>query len=426
MNAYIADFHVHSYFSRATSKDCKPEFYERWAQIKGVQIVGTGDFTHPNWLKELEEKLLPKEEGLFALKEEFKNNAEEYVPPACRNDIRFILTSEISCIYKKNGKTRKIHVVIFAQDFSVVKKINSILEKIGNIKSDGRPILGLDAKNLLEIVLESHALSFLVPAHIWTPHFSLFGSESGFDSIKECFEDLSKHIFAMETGLSSDPAMNWRLTSLDNINFISNSDAHSPQNLAREANIFSCETNFKAIKEALQTGKNFLGTLEFFPEEGKYHYDGHRSCKVNMSPSETISKKGICPVCGNKVTVGVMHRVELLADRKKGEKPMQGAKPFESLIPLPEIIAESENVGVKSKKVTAIYNKMLDKLGNELYILRQAPISEIEKAGFSFLSVGIKNMREGKVEVHAGYDGEYGRIKVFTEVKNDDSQLKLL
>ncbi|MBI4651147.1 hypothetical protein HY745_07675, partial [Candidatus Desantisbacteria bacterium] len=392
MNSYIADFHVHSHFSRATGKECKLEYYDKWAQ-------------------QLEEKLIPQEDGLFVLKPEIRNDIEKNIPSICKNDVRFILTSEISCIYKKKDKVRKIHVVIFAPNLTTVKKINSTLDKIGNIKSDGRPILGLDARNLLEIVLESHPQSFLVPAHIWTPHFSLFGSGSGFNTIEECFDDLTPHIFALETGLSSDPPMNWRISALDRFTLISNSDAHSPQKLAREANIFSCKKSFSAIKNAMETKNKFEGTIEFFPEEGKYHYDGHRTCKRSLTPDETIANQGKCPVCGRDVTVGVMHRVEILSDRKIGEKS-KTAKPFKNLIPLVEIIAESEKVGSGSKKVETIYFKLLNIIGNELYILREAPLPDIEKAGSPLLAPGIKNMREGNVLVEAGYDGEYGKIKV--------------
>ncbi|MBI5208205.1 MAG: DNA helicase UvrD [Candidatus Firestonebacteria bacterium] len=428
MKPFIADFHIHSHFSIATSKECMLEYYYKWAELKGVNVVGTGDFTHPGWLAEMEKKLIPKEEGLFDLKPELIEKTNTDVPLSLREDVRFILSSEISCIYKKNGRVRKIHSLILVSNFNAVKKINSVLEKIGNIHSDGRPILGLDAKNLLEIVLESDPDSFYIPAHIWTPHFSLFGAGSGFDTIEECFEDLTPHIFALETGLSSDPAMNFRLTALDKFSLVSNSDAHSPRNLAREANIFECEKNFVSIKEAIKTKNKFNGTIEFFPEEGKYHYDGHRLCKVNLAPWETISNQGLCPVCGKKVTIGVMHRVELLATRKKGENG-ESVRPFESLIPLAEILAELEKSGRNTKKVQNIYFKLLSTIGNELYILREAPLSDIEKAGFSKLAFGIKRMREGKVIVVAGYDGEYGKIKVFYESSDELSQgiqLKLL
>ncbi len=428
MEQYIADFHVHSYLSRATSKESNLEYYYKFAQLKGIDVVGTGDFTHPVWLEELEKKLIPCDNKLFILNPEIGKEITKDVPVSCRKkDVHFILTSEISCIYKKNGKTRKIHVLVFVPEFSVVKKINSILDKIGNIKSDGRPILGLDVRNLLEIVLESHPLSFMVPAHIWTPHFSLFGACSGFDTIEECFEDLTPHIFALETGLSSDPPMNYRLSCLDRFTLISNSDAHSPRNLARESNILDGEKSFQSIRDALNTGNGFLGTLEFFPEEGKYHYDGHRSCKVNLAPDETIARKGICPVCEKQVTVGVMHRVELLADRKIGKRAIN-AKLFENLIPLPEIISEAVKTGSNSKKVQAVYFKLLNTIGNELYILRKSPIDEIKKQGYSLIAEGIQRMREGKVDVHAGYDGEYGKIKVLNNLScnSEPEQLILL
>ncbi len=289
---FIADLHIHSYLSRATAKNLDLEHLNLWAQLKGIAVVGTGDFTHPQWFSELSEKLEPAEDGLFKLRPEFAAATAHSVPSRCAGPVRFALSAEISSIYKKGGKTRKVHNVVFVPTLDVAERIRVRLERIGNIASDGRPILGLDAKDLLEIVLEASEDAVLIPAHIWTPWFSVLGSKSGFDSLEECFDDLTGHIFAVETGLSSDPTMNWRVSSLDGLTLISNSDAHSPANLGREANLFDTEVSYPSIMEALRTGdpKRFLGTLEFFAEEGKYHFDGHRKCGVRLSPVETMRR----------------------------------------------------------------------------------------------------------------------------------------
>lgn len=401
-----------------------PESIYKWAQLKGITVIGTGDFTHPKWFTELSEKLDPAGNGLFKLKKEFCSND---IPDSCKGDVYFLLSAEISCIYSKNGKVRKIHSLIFVPDFKDAAKINIALSKIGNLNADGRPILGLDAKELLKIVLEASPDAMLVPAHAWTPHFSVFGAVSGFDSLAECFEDLALHIYAIETGLSSDPAMNWRLSALDKITLISNSDAHSPSKIGREANIFGTEVSYKAITEAIKTrnlspnvsiGEGFLGTIEFFPEEGKYHYDGHRLCKVSLTPQETIKHNYLCPVCNKKVTVGVMHRVGKLADRKEGFKPTN-APPYHSIIPLPEIISEVLKVGVNSKRVNNEYQKLLQNLGNEFKILMDIPLDEIEKAGSPILKEAISLMRSGNIRIAPGYDGEFGKIKIFEKVERE-------
>ena len=408
---FYADLHIHSKFSRATSKDMNLETIEQWAQIKGIKLIGTGDFTHPEWLKEIEKKLNEEGNGLFTLKKQYKLD----VPESCKDDVFFILSSEISCIYQKNGKLRKIHLVVLSPALKDVLKINHALSQIGNLTSDGRPILGLDAKELMKIILEISPESMVIPAHAWTPHFSVFGSQSGFDSIEECFEELSPFIYAIETGLSSDPPMNWRLSKLDNIILISNSDAHSPAKIGREANIFDTELSYKAITDAIKTGKDFLGTVEFFPEEGKYHYDGHRTCGIRLSPKETIKRNYLCPVCGKKVTVGVMHRVKLLSDREEGFKPTK-ALPFKSIIPLPEIIAEINKTSVQSKGVFNTYMKTIYKLGSEYNILLSKTLSEIEKVDLK-LAEAIERMRKGKIFVAPGFDGEYGKIKIFGETE---------
>ncbi len=413
---FIADLHIHSRYSRATSADMSPETIWKWAQFKGITVIGTGDFTHPKWFKELHEKLEPAGSGLFALKKEFRT---EDIPNSCRADIFFLLTAEISCIYGKNGKTRKIHSIIFAPDLSAAARLNLALSKIGNLNADGRPILGLDAKELLKIVLDASPDAMLVPAHAWTPHFSVFGSESGFDSLTECFEELTPHIYAIETGLSSNPSMNWRLSGLDRITFISNSDAHSPAKTGREANIFDTEISYKAMMDAIKTKKGFSGTIEFFPEEGKYHYDGHRLCNVSLSPKETIRHNYLCPVCSRRVTVGVMHRVEKLADRADGFKP-KGAPDYFSIIPLPEIIAEALKKGVNTKGVKGEYLSLISKLGGEFKILMETSPSDIEMAGSPLLSEAISRTREGKVHIAPGYDGEYGKIRIFEAVEREE------
>lgn len=417
---FVADLHLHSHYSRATSKDLNFEHLAKWAQLKGVHVVGTGDIAHPGWLQEMKEKLEPAEAGLFKLKDEYAQTIQSQLPASCQAPVRFILAGEISSIYKKYERVRKVHNVIFAPSLAAVEKIQAALARIGNIESDGRPILGLDSRNLLEIILEIESQNYLIPAHIWTPWFSLLGSKSGFDSVEACFEDLTPYIFALETGLSSDPPMNWRVSALDRYTLVSNSDAHSPQKLAREANLFDTELSYPAIFEALRTGnpQTFLGTVEFFPEEGKYHADGHRKCNISWLPKVTIEHNYLCPVCGKPVTVGVMHRVETLADRPAGARPAR-THPFHSLIPLPEILAEVYRVGANSRRVSQSYEQLLARLGPELAILRELPLAEIEQAGGSLLAEGIRRMRCGEVSVAAGYDGEYGVIKLFSDDERD-------
>lgn len=413
---FVADFHIHSPYSRATSPDMEIETLNRYAQIKGITVIGTGDFTHPAWFANIQKKLEPAEQGLFKLKAEYKTASDNSVPSICRSDVRFILSAEISCIYSKNGRVRKVHNLLIVNSFDAAEKINTVLSKIGNLKSDGRPILGLDSKVLLNLALQASPDVLFIPAHAWTPHFAVLGSNSGFNSLEECFEELTPNIYAIETGLSSDPLMNWRLSGLDRFAFISNSDAHSPSKLAREANIFNTELSYNAIYEAIKTKdkSKFIGTIEYFPEEGKYHLDGHRDCKQRMTPSETKQNNGLCPKCGGKVTVGVMHRVDDLADRKEGVTP-DGAIPFRRLIPLQEIIAEVYDAGINTKKVAAMYANLISALGNELSILQEVPVKEIEDVSTPMIAEGIARVRDGKVKIAPGYDGEYGTISLFEE-----------
>jgi len=415
---FTADFHVHSCFSRATAKNLDLEHLHVAAQLKGITVVGTGDATHPGWFAEIQKKLVPVGDGLLRLNDTLRAACAKDVPTSCRSEVRFILVSEISNIYKKNGQTRKNHNLVFLPTLEAAERFNRRLDQIGNIRSDGRPILGLDARDLLEILLETDARAFLIPAHIWTPWFSLLGSKSGFDSLEECFEDLSGHIFAAETGLSSDPAMNRLVSSLDRLTLISNSDAHSPSKLAREANIFHCEPGYGAIRAALEQPQsgNFGGTLEFYPEEGKYHLDGHRKCAVRLTPAETREVNGMCPVCGRPLTVGVFNRVQMLADRTAETIPA-GQPPFESLIPLPEILAELLEVGTATKTVGRAYALALASLGNELQILRVIPPAQIDTIGIPLLGEAIRRMRSGEVDITPGYDGEYGRIRIFNNTE---------
>ena len=413
---FIADLHIHSKYSRATSRDMSLENLWKWAQLKGITVISTGDFTHPIWFEEIKQKLDGNDCNLFKLKKELQ---ADNIPVSCSSDVSFILSTEISCIYSKKGKVRKVHCIVVAPDLPTVTRINLALARIGNLSADGRPILGLDARELLRIVLDVSDKTVLIPAHAWTPHFSVFGAVSGFDSLEECFEELTPSIYAIETGLSSDPAMNWRLSALDGITLISNSDAHSPAKLGREANILDTEISYRNIIDAIRTKKGFLGTIEFFPEEGKYHYDGHRDCNINLSPEETVQNNYLCPVCGKKVTVGVMHRVQKLADRENGFRPA-GALPYYSIIPLAEIIAETIQVGVNSKAVTKIYCDLLEKLGNEFKILMDTPLDDIETASSPLLSDAVSRIRSGNVHIVPGYDGEYGKIRIFEEVERSE------
>ena len=412
---FYADLHIHSHFSRATSRDLDIFHIALWALKKGLTLVATGDIAHPGWLAEVEEALEPAEGDLLRLKPDVERAVHERLPPVLRRPVRFILGGEISNIYKKGERTRKIHHVVFLPTLEAVRRFQARLERIGNIHADGRPILGLDSRDLLEILLETDPRGVLIPAHIWTPWFALLGSKSGFDSVEACFEDLTPHIFALETGLSSDPPMNWRVSALDRYTLVSNSDAHSPRKLGREANRLEAELSYDAIFDAIRSGdpRRFLGTVEFFPEEGKYHYDGHRKCGVRWKPSETIAHGGTCPVCGKRVTVGVLHRVEELADRPEGQ-PKPNALPYCSLIPLPEVLAEFLGVrSATSKRVEREYERLLAALGPEFAILLDLPLEEIARAGGSHLAEGIGRMRQGQVLVEPGYDGEFGIIRVF-------------
>ncbi|HZD01595.1 MAG TPA: UvrD-helicase domain-containing protein [Actinomycetes bacterium] len=409
---FYADLHIHSKFSRACSRDCDLEHLAWWARRKGIAVVGSGDFTHPAWFEQLQANLVPAEPGLFRLREDLDREVERRLPPSCRRPVRFMLSVEISTIYKRGERTRKVHHLIYVPDLEAAAVFNRRLGRIGNITSDGRPILGLDSRDLLEVTLESGAGSYLVPAHVWTPWFAVLGSKSGFDTVEDCYLDLADHIFALETGLSSDPAMNWRVSRLDRYRLVSNSDAHSPPMLGREACMFDTPPDYYQMRRALETGEGYLGTVELFPEEGKYHLDGHRKCDVRLEPAETRRHRGNCPVCGKPLTVGVLHRVEALADRPEGSRP-PGAAGFRSLVPLPEVMGEILRVGPKSKAVSGELAWLAERLGPELDVLTVTPLEEIRQAGSALLAEAIERLRQERVIRDAGFDGEYGVIRLF-------------
>ena len=412
---FIADLHIHSKFSRATSRDMTFDNIAYWAKIKGISLVASSDFTHPEWFFLTREKLDPAGNGFFRLK--------NILPPVNGNlrsvslrpdDVHFVLSTEISFIYSKKGKVRKVHLLILAPDFESVEKINGRLSGLGNLRSDGRPILGLDARHFVRIVAELCPRCVVIPSHIWTPWFSLFGSNSGFDAIEECFEEMTPFIFALETGLSSDPPMNWRLSALDRYALVSNSDAHSPSRLGREANVFDTDFSFKGLVEAMRTRNpdKFLHTIEFFPEEGKYHYDGHRKCGVVFSPRESVLNKDLCPKCGKKLTIGVMHRIEELADREPGARP-PARVPYKSLIPLNEIIAQSVGKTAECQSVWDTYFRLVREFGNEQKVLTEVSTSEFAHLQLERVGQGIARMRKGAVHIAPGHDGEYGQISLF-------------
>jgi len=433
MARFIVDFHIHSKYSQATSKEMDLENLDKWARIKGVNILGTGDFTHPAWFKELREKLEPAEPGLFRLKKKNKiklSNNSWRLPDKQKDeiDLRYLLTSEVSCIYKKKNKTRKIPLLVFMPNFEAAQKLNAHLGWLGNLKADGRPILGLDAKEVAKIVFNVSPEAVIVPSHAWASHFSIFSFDFGFNSLQECFDEYSRNIFAIETGLSSDPAMNWRLSQLDKITLISNSDSHNPHRIGREANIFEGKIEgYKPLMEALRLGVHAPGsirnrlvqTLEFFPEEGKYHYDGHRNCHVFFSPAETKKHKGLCPVCKKKLTIGVASRVEKLADRPFGGQPTKTI-PFVKTIPLEEIIAASFGVASITKRVENEYQELINKFGKEFKILLELSREELLRAARPEVAEAIIRVRDGKVKFSPGHDGEYGKIQIYDEAERDN------
>ena len=398
---FIADLHLHSKYSRATSREMEVESLARWARKKGIALLGTGDFTHPTHFAELKAKLTPAEPGLYRLKKG-------------EQDVRFILQVEICNIYHEAGRLRKIHTLLYTPSLQAAERLNSALARRGNLLADGRPTFGFSVKELCRIVFDLSPDSVLIPAHAWTPWFSVFGSQSGFDSLQEAFDGYTNRIFALETGLSSDPAMNWRLSALDGITLMSNSDAHSPSRLGRECNVFAHLLDYWELWETVRTrdASRFLYTVEFFPEEGKYHLDGHRACGVRTTPTETRACGQCCPVCGRPLTVGVLHRVEELADGCRGRKP-DGAVPFRRLVPLEEIIAAAINQRVGTVAVRQEYDRLVSVGGNELAILLDLGQEELRSFVPPRILEAIRRVREGRLAIVPGYDGVYGTIKIF-------------
>jgi DNA helicase II / ATP-dependent DNA helicase PcrA len=414
---FLADLHIHSHYSLATSKELVPAKLDLWGRIKGIHLIGTGDFTHPKWTAEMQPQFEPAADGLYKIKNEYRLTPKDFGFNPALAACHFVLSAEISCIYKKNGKTRKVHIILLAPSFETAQKLQQKLQQLNfNITSDGRPILGLDAYKLLAMCLEIDERIMFIPAHIWTPWFSVLGDKSGFDSIEECFEDLTPHIFALEMGLSSDPPINWLVGDLDRFTLIANSDAHSPEKLGRNANVFNTELSYNGLTNALKSGKSevFEGTINFFPQEGKYHYDGHRKCNICFSPDETVKHNSICPVCKTKLTVGVLNRIANLATRNTiEERPNKST--FRSLIPLKEILAQLNNTKETAKAVIKQYQEILDGCESEFDLLLNMPINDIAKQKGELLALAIERMRNRQIFVTEGYDGEFGQIKIVSE-----------
>lgn len=410
-----ADLHLHSKYSRAVSQQMIVPQIARWAKRKEIDLVATADWTHPLWLRELKENLVEAGEGIFCYKDEPK-------------DVNFLLSTEISSIYSQKGRGHRIHNLVFAPSFEVVEKINKKLTTYGaNLLSDGRPITNLSSIELCELVFSVSSDCLVIPAHVWTPWYSLYGSRSGFDSIRECFGKFSDQIHAIETGLSSDPAMNWRIKELDTRSIVSFSDAHSPQKMGREATVFKVKDTktlgYKDIRNAI-TNKRIAYTLEFYPEEGKYHYTGHRNCQVKQSPEETKKLGATCPVCGKRLTVGVMHRVQELADRPADYQP-KNRPTYKMLVPLMEILSESLGVGVSSQAVENEYNRLTEQIGSEFVVLLSAEINKIAEISGEKVAEGIKRVREGEIFVDPGFDGVFGTVKIWGEKKKKDEQKQM-
>ncbi len=413
----VADLHIHSPFSRSTSPAMTLENLFQWAQLKGITLIGTGDFTHPLWQTEIQSKLAPAQPGLYRLKRRHRSTAA--VPEACRKPVRFVLSGEVSCVYTRGAKSRRVHHLILAPDFESVRRIQKALSPIANLSTDGRPILKLDSQDLLQIVLDASDENMLIPAHVWTPHYALFGAFSAFDSLEACFGSLASEIVALETGLSSDPPMNRRLSPLDRLTLMSNSDAHSPARLMREANLLDIKLSYRALRDGLRagpTGKGFLGTIEYFPQEGKYHCDGHRACGVRTTPAETRAHNGRCPACGKKIVIGVLHRLESLADRAADDAPTFGKRTLH-LLPLQEVLSEVLGVGVSSKRVQQAYLRVLSALGDEFSVLTAVCPAAIADTHSARLADAITRVRQGRLQICPGYDGVYGSIRIFDELE---------
>ncbi|HEX5567647.1 MAG TPA: endonuclease Q family protein [Streptomyces sp.] len=409
---YYADLHVHSRYSRACSRNSDLHHLARWARRKGITVLGTGDFTHPLWSRQLREALVPAEPGLFRLRDDLDREVLRELPPACHGPLRFLLQVEVSTTYARGGRGRRIHHLCYVPDFGTAGEFTRRLARFGDLASDGRPALALDARDLLEITLGSGAGSYLVPAHAWTPWFGVLGSKSGFDGVDECYGELAGEVFALETGLSSDPEMNWRVSALDRFRLVSHSDAHSPPVLGRNATVFDTGLDYFALRRALETGQGYVGTVDLYPEEGKYHLDGHRACGVRLEPAETRARHGRCPVCGRKLTVGVLHRVEELADRPAGRRPPTAGEALK-IVPLPEIVGEVLGVGPKTKAVARSVDSLAAALGPELPLLLERPVRELREAGEPETAEAVERLRAHRVWREAGYDGEFGTISLF-------------
>ncbi len=415
--SFIADLHLHSKFSRATSRDMTLDHLAAWARVKGVHLLATGDFTHPEWLFLMKEKLEPAGNGFLRLRPGTPPEIPQLrtLPPgAGEGEVQFILSSEVSFIYSKGGKVRKIHLMVLAPDFEAVEKLNGRLSAVGNLRSDGRPIVGLDARLFLRMVADACPRCVVIPSHVWTPWFSLFGANSGFDTIEECFEEMTPFVFALETGLSSDPAMNGRLSALDRFTLVSNSDAHSPSRIGREANVVEAEFSYRGLVDALRRrgGARVEKTIEFFPEEGKYHYDGHRKCGIVLAPRESLAQGDRCPRCGKPLTIGVLHRVEELADRAPAEVPA-ARRAYVNLVPLNEIVGEALEKSPESQGAWDAYARLVREFGTELKVLTEVPVDDLVRVGPERVARGIDRMRRGAVRIVPGHDGEYGTIKLF-------------
>ncbi|WP_031506197.1 endonuclease Q family protein [Streptomyces megasporus] len=408
---HYADLHVHSRYSRACSRDSDLAHLAWWARRKGITVLGTGDFTHPVWARTLRESLVPAEPGLFRLRDDLDREVLRTLPPTCHGPLRFTLQVEVSTNYRRDGRGRRIHHLCHVPDFDAAEHLSRRLAPFGDLASDGRPALAMDARDLLEAVLASGEGSYLVPAHVWTPWFGSLGSKSGFDGVEECYGDLAGHVFAVETGLSSDPEMNWRVSALDRFRLVSHSDAHSPPALGRNATVFDTELDYFALRRALETGEGYVGTVDLYPEQGKYHLDGHRGCGVRMEPAETRAHGGTCPVCGRRLTVGVLHRVEELADRPSGRRPAGGGEPLK-IIPLPEITGRLLGVGPKSKRVARAVDALTAALGPELPLLLDVPLAEVHAAGEAETADALGRLRAHRVRREPGYDGVFGTISL--------------
>ena len=413
--SFYADLHLHSRYAKATSRNADLVELAWWARRKGITVLGTGDFTHPAWLEELTQRLVPAEPGLYRLRDELDRAVLERLPPSCHGELRFLMATEVSTAFRRDGRARRMHHLLYVPDLDTAAALGDRLGRRGNLAEDGRPTLAMDAGELLEATLDSGDGAYLVPAHLWTPWVGVLSATTGFDSIEACYGERSGEIFAVETGLSADPPMCWRASRLDRFRVVSYSDAHAPSRLGREATELDTDLDYFAIRRALETGEGFGGTVELFPEEGRYHLSGHRRCGVRLEPAEARRAGMRCPVCGKRLTMGVLQRVEDLADRPEGGRP-DGAAGCRSLVPLPEVVAEVAGVGPTSKTVRRVVDAMYERLGPELPILAHLALEAVADAGFPAEAEAIGKVRRGEVVWDPGFDGEYGSVRLAAEV----------